>query len=62
MKFLAIMWSTYQFAFRFVDDNDEIREEFITFLKLERVRADDSKQHHTIRLWFITGWFAGAGI
>ena len=26
---------------RFVDDNDEIREEFITFLKLERVRADD---------------------
>ena len=25
----------------FVDDNDEIRGEFITFLKLERVRADD---------------------
>ena len=26
---------------RFVDDKSEIREEFVTFLKLERVRAVD---------------------
>ena len=29
------------FCLRFVDDQAQIREEFITFLKLERVRAVD---------------------